>query len=144
MGNVIDKEGIRTDPEKIQAITIWNLPNCLKEWQSFLGFCNYYRRFIKSYAALSEPLSSMARKGTKFVWDDERIVAFTKLNDKLSMLPIMSPIPQRENDQMADSTEDSTVLPIVSKKRYPPRNTDNPKPRYRLFTKKGDVICVLI
>ena len=45
LGHVINKEGVQTDPEKIACIEKWELPNCKKELQTFLGFCNYYRRF---------------------------------------------------------------------------------------------------
>src|SRR4051812_32344711 len=50
LGHVISKEGIATDPKKVEIIKTWPKPNNLKELQSFLGLCNYYRRFIADYS----------------------------------------------------------------------------------------------
>ena len=46
LGSVITQEGIKMDPAKLTAITEWPAPTNLKELQGFLGFCNYYRRYI--------------------------------------------------------------------------------------------------
>ena len=43
-------DGIKVDPEKTQVIYDWNVPSTIREVQSFLGFCNFYQRFIKDYS----------------------------------------------------------------------------------------------
>ena len=43
-------DGIEVDPEKTQVIYDWNVPSTIREVQSFLGFCNFYQRFIKDYS----------------------------------------------------------------------------------------------
>ena len=70
LGHVINATGVTTDPEKIESIQRWALPKCKKEMQAFLGFCNYYRRFIQGYASLTEPLSGMIKSDNKFDWTD--------------------------------------------------------------------------
>lgn len=62
MGHVISGEGVATDDSKIQAIQTWPSPTTLKELRGFLGLRGYYRKFIKHYVILSQPLSAMLRK----------------------------------------------------------------------------------
>ena len=54
---VIISDGIaRMDPVKVQGIAHWPTPTTVKELQSFLGFCNFYRRFIHDYSKIAQPL----------------------------------------------------------------------------------------
>ena len=49
LGFIVSSDGIETDPEKTSAIQSWDLPRTVRGVQSFLGFCNFYRRFIRDY-----------------------------------------------------------------------------------------------
>jgi hypothetical protein len=46
LGLIVGVNGIRMDPEKVQAVENWEAPKKLKEVQAFLGFANFYQRFI--------------------------------------------------------------------------------------------------
>lgn len=59
LGHVVSREGVRTDPEKIRALTTWPRPQNLKELRLFLGFSGYYRRFIKDYSKVVKPLTNL-------------------------------------------------------------------------------------
>jgi hypothetical protein len=54
---------VRPDPGKIEAIREMPAPRDVKELRSFLGMANYYRRFIKDFAELAEPLTTLTKKG---------------------------------------------------------------------------------
>ena len=90
LGHVINEDGVKTDPDKIKSIKEWKLPGCKKELQTFLGFCNYYRRFIKDYAVMSSPLSSMLKNDSKFVWTDESRSMFYRLKEHLTQPPVLA------------------------------------------------------
>ena len=52
LGMVISKGRVGMDPVKVEGIMDWPIPTKLKEAQAFMGFCNYYRRFIKDYSRI--------------------------------------------------------------------------------------------
>uniref|UniRef100_A0ACD5WUZ7 Uncharacterized protein n=1 Tax=Avena sativa TaxID=4498 RepID=A0ACD5WUZ7_AVESA len=83
LGHVISGDGVATYESKIQSIREWPTPNTLKELQAFLGLTGYYRKFIKHYAILSQPLSALLKKGGMFVWTDVTKAAFQVLKTAL-------------------------------------------------------------
>ena len=76
LGFIISTQGLEVDPEKVSTITNWQLPNSVKGVQSFLSFCNFYRRFIKDYGRIAKPLNELTRKDTVFRLTDECKAAF--------------------------------------------------------------------
>ena len=56
LGFIISQEGIKVDPVKTKAIRTWARPTWKKEIQSFLGFCNFYWRFIEGFSKIAKPL----------------------------------------------------------------------------------------
>jgi len=61
------------DQDKVKSILDWPSPKNLKELQSFLGLCNYYRKFIKNFAGKMEPLRKLLKKNNGFIWDNTRV-----------------------------------------------------------------------
>ena len=79
VGFLVSKSGIGMDPVKVAAILDWPTPKNMKEVQSFLGFSNFYRKFILHYSTLTSPLTSLTRKGVHFVWSPAADAAFRRL-----------------------------------------------------------------
>ena len=69
LGVIVGVNGIRMDPKKIQAIVEWAEPKNVKQVQSFLGFCNFYRRFIEGFTRIADPLHQLTKHGMTFSWD---------------------------------------------------------------------------
>jgi len=90
LGHIVSGNGLRTDPRKIEAVKDWPVPSKVKELQSFLGFCNYYRRFIKGFAIIAAPLHSLLSKGKRFIWNKEHQEAFNRLKILLTSAPILA------------------------------------------------------
>lgn len=59
VGHIVSKDGISTDPSKIEAVVSWPKPQTVTELRSFLGFCEYYSRFVKDFAKLCRPLNEL-------------------------------------------------------------------------------------
>lgn len=71
LGHLISKQGIQVDPNKTKIIDTFPIPKKIKDIRSFLGMCNYYRRFIKSFSTLVEPLNKLLRKDEDFIWTED-------------------------------------------------------------------------
>ena len=62
LGHVIGHNEIKVNPNKINAILSWNTPITVKEIQSFLGLCNYYRRFVPHFSTIAAPLTELTKR----------------------------------------------------------------------------------
>ena len=56
LGHVIDKDKIRPNPQKLDAVRNWERPKTVTQVRSFTAFCNYYRKFVKNFAEVAKPL----------------------------------------------------------------------------------------
>ena len=61
LGCVISHDGIEMDPEKVSAVHNWEIPKTIQDVQCFLGFSNFYRRFIKGYSRICRPLFNLLK-----------------------------------------------------------------------------------
>jgi hypothetical protein len=57
--------------------------------QGFLGFCNFYRRFVKEYGRIAKPLNALTRKGTLYKWTEQCQEAFEQLKQAMLEAPIL-------------------------------------------------------
>ena len=67
------------DPAKVKTVVEGQTPRSLRDVQRFLGFANFYRKFIKDYLKLVLPLTQLTEKGQSFVWSEEADMAFENL-----------------------------------------------------------------
>ena len=89
VGFLVSKSGIGMDPAKVAAVLEWPTPKTVKEVQSFLGFANFYRKFILHYSSLTTPLTSLTRKGVKFTWSPAADAAFRQLQQAFTSAPVL-------------------------------------------------------
>ena len=61
LGHVVSKEGIKTDPDKIQALKDWPVPTNVNDLRKFLGFASYFRRFVPGFSQIAKPLHSLLK-----------------------------------------------------------------------------------
>ena len=87
LGYVISSEGISMDPAKVKTVVEWQTSRSV---QCFLGFANFYRKFIQDYSKLVLPLTQLTRKGQSFVWSEEADMAFKSLKKAFTSAPILA------------------------------------------------------
>ena len=72
LGHIVGRMGLASDPAKLSAVRNWHAPDKVKGVRQFVGFVGYYRRFVKDFADLAEPLVALTRKSAPFVWTDRQ------------------------------------------------------------------------
>jgi hypothetical protein len=90
LGHVVSSEGIRTNPDKVRALTSLPSPTNLDEIRRFLGIAGYYRKFIPKFAELMVPLNRMLRKHAHFNWGTQEEAAFRALKESLAQAPTLA------------------------------------------------------
>ncbi|WVZ90945.1 LOW QUALITY PROTEIN: hypothetical protein U9M48_037195 [Paspalum notatum var. saurae] len=89
LGHIISKGGISVDPSKIKAVQDWVAPQNVSEIRSFLGLAGYYRRFVKNFSKIAQPLSKLLSKGTTFEWTNKCQFSFEELKKRLTTAPVL-------------------------------------------------------
>ncbi|KAJ1584337.1 hypothetical protein NDA12_003371 [Ustilago hordei] len=82
LGYIIKPTGIEMDPEKVRTVKEWPMPESIHDIQRFLGFANFYQRFIAHFAHIAKPLTALVKpieRFKKFELPEEAQQAFHKL-----------------------------------------------------------------
>ncbi len=78
------------DKGKVEAITSWPIPSSIMEVQRFLGFSNFYRRFISNYSTITSPLTNLLKGKTKaLAWNPNATEAFNTLKHAFTSAPLL-------------------------------------------------------
>ena len=90
LGRMVDKHGIRQDPDAVEVVLTWKSPKTEHQLMSFLGFANYYREFVKGYADKVYPMQQLMRhKGKKFMWNNAAEESFQRIKKELCEAPVL-------------------------------------------------------
>ena len=89
LGLLVSIHGLRVDPSKVSAIKGWSVPINLKQTQAFIGFCNFYRRFIKDFSKIVKPMVKLTCKGAPFDWSENCQKAFQRLKQAMTTTPVL-------------------------------------------------------
>ena len=83
LGVIVSKEQVQMEQDKVKAVKEWKTPTKIKEVEIFLGFVNFYQRFIQNFSHIVKPLNDL--KGKKeWEWKEEHQQAFNELKDKIT------------------------------------------------------------
>ncbi|KAK3505614.1 hypothetical protein QTP70_004681, partial [Hemibagrus guttatus] len=90
LGYNISNNGIQMDEGKVTAVRDWPAPATVKELQRFLGFANFYRRFISNYSSIADPLTNLLRNKPKsLLWSPAAEGAFNTLKRAFTTAPLL-------------------------------------------------------
>lgn len=107
LGFIVSNEGLHMDPYKLKAIDEWPTPTRPKDIKKFLGFCNFYRKFIARFADLVKPITLLTQKTRKFVWGPEQEEAFEKLKKAFrEEVTLKYPDPQKPYTLECDASDE--------------------------------------
>ncbi|KAH0603205.1 uncharacterized protein H6S33_008209 [Morchella sextelata] len=95
LGLIIEPNGIRMDPRKVETVKNWTVPKTVKDVQAFLGFANFYRRFIRGFSELASPLTRLTSQ-----------IAFNALKEAFTTAPILTHFnPEKEITVETDASD---------------------------------------
>jgi len=89
LGMIISENQIKMDLAKLEGIRDWPTPTTVKQVRSFLGFGNFYRKFIGHYADITRPLNDLTKKDLVWSWTDACQEAFEKLKEEFQKAPVL-------------------------------------------------------
>lgn len=90
LGHVITPDGLKADPRKTDVVQNWPEPKDKSDIRSFLGLCNYFRRFVSNYSRLALPLTRLTREAIPWKWGNEQQEAFKALKQALVSPPVLA------------------------------------------------------
>jgi transposase InsO family protein len=90
LGFIVDSDGCRPDPRKIDPIQKFPAPQNQTELRRFLGLANYYRKFIRDFSTVAAPLYELTGKGVHWNWTEKQNLAFLNLKEKLTTPTVLA------------------------------------------------------
>jgi hypothetical protein len=109
LGLILEKGVTRMDPTKVEGVRNWATPSTKKHIHSFLGFCNFYRAFIRGFAKLAKPLNNLTKKDAPWIWGNDEQNAFDTLKRRITEEPILR---QPQMDQQFELKVDTSRYAI--------------------------------
>jgi len=109
LGHIVQNGTLQMDPKKLAVVRDWPTPTCIKDVQSFLGFANYYRRFIEGYAQKAAPMTELLRKDTEWRWSPRQEEALDNMKAALTSAPVLQLVDFSKDFSMATDASDVAV-----------------------------------
>ena len=122
LGVIISPNGVLMDPKKVQIITEWPSPKTIKQLQSFLGFANFYRRFIDNFSGMTKPLTRLLKKDTPWCWDKDCEDVFSLIKTTFTKAPILRYYDPKLPVILECDASDYAIAAIIS--QIPPPDDD--------------------
>ena len=116
LGVVVSEGKVEMDPVKMEALTSWPMPKKLKELQSFLGFCNFYRWFIKDYSKIAKPLNQLMGK-EEWKWGAEQDTTFNTLWRVITEWPVLVIPVDNQPYRVEANSSDFTLGTVLSQQQ---------------------------
>jgi len=114
LGYNISDRGISMTSTKVEAIGAWSTPEKVVDVQSFMGFANFYRRFIKGFSKIVKPLPDLTKKGIKWTWTHSCQEAFDKLKEMFTTCPILTHFDDTCPTKLETDTSDFALGAVLS------------------------------
>ena len=104
------------DEEKLSGVLEWPVLTKVKQVQAFLGFANFYRRFIENFAKMSKPLSDLTKKDCTWNWGVKQQNTFEALKKAFTTVPVLR-IPNDEDPfKLSTDASDFATEVVLSQK----------------------------
>jgi hypothetical protein len=89
MGHILTANGLKADPEKLDAITQMENPTDVTGVQRLIGTVNYLARFLPNLSSLCDPLRQLTKNGVEFCWGSEHDEAMQRIKESVTKAPVL-------------------------------------------------------
>ena len=89
LGVVMGQGKIEMEEEKVEGVLSWPVPKTVRDVRKFLGLANYYRRFVRNFAAITKPLNMLTRKEEKWKWGEPQQKTFKQMKEIFTTRPLL-------------------------------------------------------
>jgi len=132
---IISENKVQMDEEKLSGVLKWPVPTKVKQVQAFLGFANFYLRFIENFAKMSKLLSNLTKKDSIWNWGIEQQNAFEALQKAFITAPVLK-IPNDEDSFKLSTNASDFATGVVLSQKMPTTRLWHP---VAFFSKSLDI-----
>ena len=117
LGVVVSAKGFEMEDKKVKQVANWPTPTTLKQLKGFIGFCNFYRRFLKGFSIIARPLHELDKKGTPWKWEKRQEEAFQKLKEMIAKEPCLAHVDLKKPFRMETDASNFAYGAVLSQKQ---------------------------
>lgn len=145
LGLILGSGKLEMDPVKLAGVRDWPTPRSVRDVQAFLGFANFYRRFIRDFSKIARPLYDLTKKGVDFTWTAAESGAMSALQANLCSAPVLVfPTPDQPFLLEADASNFATggiLSQLSADGKYHPvgyisKSFDSAERNYQIYDKE--------
>ena len=119
LGYTVDGEGIRPDFNRVAAFRDAPRPSSVKALQSFLGFTQYYAKFVRNFSLVARPLFDLVAAGDPFEWTDEAEKAYNALMDAILQGPTLRSFQTNRRSEVIVDASETTIGAVLEQDSHP-------------------------
>jgi hypothetical protein len=116
LGMILENGTVTMDPIKVAGVAKWKEPKNVRDVWKFLGFCNFYRCFIRDFSQIAKPLNNLLKKGTKWTWEKVKQDTFDRLKRQVTEEPVlMQPNQKKQFEIEVDASNYAIGVVLMQK-----------------------------
>jgi hypothetical protein len=116
LGVEVSPEGFEMERVKVDTVNSWKPPQTVRTIREFIGFCNFYHHFIKSFSEIACPLHDLTKVGQRWQWTDNKQYAFETLKRMICKSPILIHVDPMKKFQMETDASSYAYGAVLSQK----------------------------
>ena len=114
LGHRVSAAGVAVDPRKVSAVRDWPTPTSNVDLRRFVGLCNYYRRFVESYADIAAPLTRLCGPHSPWSWGPEEQRSFERLKECLTTAPVLRTFDSRRRSVLTTDASEMAISAVLT------------------------------
>ena len=111
---ILSEGRMEMDPVKVAGVRDWPTPRNVTEVQSFIGFVNFYRRFVQDFSHVAKPLHQLTKKGEEWRWANKEQASFEELKCLITSTLILVQLNQNAPFRLETDTSSYATGAVLS------------------------------